>query len=207
MTARVKGRAGRYRPAAVALGLVSTASSVGFLVSCTTDSPSSGSSSFSPRATPPDTASFSGSPPSTLPSAAASALASASAAASSAAAAASSFEASVSAEVTRANQQAEAELKNVQGKGNATSDVALRGKATAQTNGLRAVLVSITNSTDQQASYAVQVDFTDSSGKVVESRFVGAPDLDPGKSAQSLVVSRLPADQNLTPSIAKAQRY
>ncbi|MET7619219.1 hypothetical protein [Streptomyces sp. NPDC005408] len=208
MTACVKDRSGGRRLAAVALTVVAAASSIAGLVSCSTGDGDSGSSSpFSPRPTPPSTASFSGTPPSSLPSAAASALASASAAASSASAAASAFEASVSAEVARANQEAAAELKKVTGKGNATSDVTLVGKPRSETGGLLAVVVRITNRTDQQAAYAVQVDFTDSTGKVVESRVVGASDLAPGKGAQPLAISRKPPDLKLTATIAKAQRY
>ncbi|WP_374104396.1 hypothetical protein [Streptomyces sp. ISL-43] len=142
-----------------------------------------------------------------MSSAAASALASASAAASSASAAASAFEASVSAETLRANEAAAAELAKVSGGGNAGADVSLRGKPRAETGGLLAVIVSITNRTDKKASYAVQVDFTDAAGKVVESRIVGGEDLAPGRLVQPLAISRKPADLNLTPRIAKAQRY
>jgi hypothetical protein len=57
------------------------------------------------------------------------------------------------------------------------------------------------------ASYAVQVDFLDDSGKVVEPRYVGAEDLEPGEKAQPLAVSRKPTEPVLTPKGAKAQRY
>ncbi|MFI1395826.1 hypothetical protein [Streptomyces sp. NPDC020681] len=207
MTPRVKGRSSTQRWATVALTLVAAASSVSALVSCSTDNGDSGSTTFTPRPTPPATESFSGTPPSALASAAESARAVASAAASSASAAASAFEASVSAEVARANAAAAEKLKNVQGSGNATADVVLTGKPRAQTGGLTAVVVNVTNSTDQVSSYAVQVDFTDSSGKAVESRTVGVENLDPGGKAQPLAISRKPADLNLTPRVAKAQRY
>ncbi|MEU9014906.1 hypothetical protein AB0D12_35210 [Streptomyces sp. NPDC048479] len=208
MTPCVKGRASTRPLAAVALTLITAASGAAVLVSCSTGNGDTGSSSpFSPRPTPPNMSAFSGTPPSALASAAASARARASAAAASASAAASAFESSVSAEVARANAAAAAELKKVQGSGNATSDVSLTGKPRAQTGGLVAAVVSITNRTDQKASYAVQVDFTNPSGKVVESRIVGAEDLDPGEKEQSIAISRKPADLNLTPRIAKAQRY
>ncbi|WP_406733013.1 hypothetical protein [Streptomyces sp. NBC_01794] len=208
MTACVKGRASRRRLATVVLTLVTAASSAAALVSCSTGNGGTGSSSpAGPRPTPPNTSSFSGKLPSALSSAAASARAKASAAASSASAAASAFEASVSAEVARANKAAAAELKKVQGSGNATSDVSLTGKPRAQTGGLVAVVVNITNRTDQKASYAVQVDFADPSGKVVESRIIGAENLDPGERAQPIAISRKPADLKLTPRVAKAQRY
>ncbi|WP_327255810.1 hypothetical protein [Streptomyces sp. NBC_01244] len=192
---------------ALALTLVTVVSGVAALASCSTGEGDQANRTFSPRPTPPDTASFSGMPPSLMSSAAASALASASAAASSASAAASAFEASVSAETLRANEAAAAVLEKVSGGGNAGADVSLRGKPRAETGGLLAVIVSITNRTDKKASYAVQVDFRDGAGKVVESRIVGAEGLEPGELAQPLAISRKPADLNLTPRIEKAQRY
>ncbi|GHB01543.1 hypothetical protein [Streptomyces chryseus] len=202
-------RSGKRRLATVTLLLVAAASAMTTLTSCGTDDDGDGarSTSFTPRPTPPDTSSFSGTPPSAHASADASVRASASAAASSASAAASSFEASVSAETARANAAATAELKKVRGGGNARSDVSLTGKPRAQTGGVLAVVVNITNRTDQQASYAVQVDFADPSGKVVETRIVGAQDLDPGEKVQPLAISRKPAEPVLAPRIAKAQRY
>ncbi|MFI9150575.1 hypothetical protein [Streptomyces sp. NPDC053367] len=159
----------------------------------------------------PATASFSGLPPSALASQAASAIASAhasaSAAASSASARASAFEASVDAEVARAGAAAEKALKNVEGRGNALSEVGMKGLPRNETSGLLAVLVTITNKTGSKASYAVQIDFEDPSGKVVETRFVGAEDLDPGERQQPVAFSRQPADAQLTPRLAKAQRY
>jgi hypothetical protein len=204
-----KGRAGRPRPAALAL-LAAAATASLALVSCSSDDNGGSSPSTTGPATP-DTASFSGTPPSALKSKAASAVASAraslSAAASSASAAASSFEASVSAEAARAGKAAQTELKKVDGQGNAMSEVAITGKPRSATGGLLAVLVTITNKTAKTASYAVQVDFLDSSGKVVETRYVGAEDLAPGDQAQPLAISRKPAEPVLTPELAKAQRY
>jgi hypothetical protein len=95
----------------------------------------------------------------------------------------------------------------VRGSGNAMSDVSMTGLPRAQTGGLLAVLVTITNKTDHKASYAVQIDFEDAEGKVVETRYVGAENLDPGKRAQPIAVSRQPAEPKLTPRLAKAQRY
>jgi hypothetical protein len=197
----------RAHPAALVLAVV--AASTVTLVSCGNDNGSSAGSSS--QVSTPDTASFSGMTPSPLKSAASSAVASAraaaSAAASSASAAASSFEASVSAEVARASKDAQNELKDVKGQGNAMSEVAMTGKPRAQTSGLLAVVVNITNKTDKKASYAVQVDFLDSSGKVVETRYVGAENLAPGAKAQPVAISTKPPEPVLTPKLAKAQRY
>ncbi|MGI5460464.1 FxLYD domain-containing protein [Streptomyces sp. CA-249302] len=195
----------------VSLALAVTLAAGLLVVSCGNDDDSGGSNSPSARPTAPDTASFSGNTPSALESKAASAVASAraaaSAAAASASAAAASFEASVSAEVERADQAAQSELKNVQGQGNAMSEVAMTGKPRSQTGGLLAVVVTITNKTDKKASYAVQVDFLDSSGKAVETRYVGAENLEPGEKAQPLAISRKPPEPVLTPKLVKAQRY
>lgn len=201
----------RRRSMTAVLAVLAAATSAAALVSCGTDNGNNSSSSVSPRATPPNTASFSGTPPSAMASAAKSAIASAkaeaSAAASSASARASEFEASVSAEVERANAAAASELMKVEGKGNATADVALTGKPRSQTGGVFAVVVNITNRTDKKASYAVQVDFKDTDGKVVETRYVGAENLDPGERAQPLAISRKPPEMKLTAKVAKAQRY
>ncbi|MEV8086007.1 hypothetical protein [Streptomyces nigra] len=177
------------------------------LTGCGGDDDGDGSASARPTPTPPDTASFSGSPAPGLSSLEASARERASAAASSASARASAFEASVSAELQRANDAAQERLKDVDGRGNATADVALTGKPRADTGDLLAVVVAITNRTDETASYAVQVDFRDPDGKVVETRFVGAEDLEPGERAEPVAISRKPPEPRLTAEIAKAQRY
>ncbi|AYC36799.1 MULTISPECIES: FxLYD domain-containing protein [Streptomyces] len=194
---------GRSRIAALAVALAAVSTLA--LAACSDDSGDSSSSSATPTA--PDTASFSGNAASALASVEASVRAKASERAASASAAASSFEASVSAETERANEAARTELAKVDGQGNAMSEVTMTGKPRSTTGGLLAVVVTITNKTDRTASYAVQVDFLDSSGKTVETRYVGAEDLKPGEKAQPLAVSRKPAEPVLTPKLAKAQRY
>ncbi|MEV6168556.1 hypothetical protein AB0L99_10085 [Streptomyces sp. NPDC051954] len=198
----------RRRVATSLTALVAAAACAATLASCSDDNDDAGSdTTVSARPSAPDTASFSGTLPSSVESLAESARAAASAVASSASARASEFEASVSAEVERANQAAERELKDVQGRGNATADVSLTGKPRSETGGLLAVVVNIRNSTDSAASYAVQVDFRNPDGKVVETRFVGAEDLEAGGRAQPLAISRKPPEPVLTAEIAKAQRY
>ncbi|WP_430377345.1 FxLYD domain-containing protein [Streptomyces sp. B1-3] len=194
---------GRSRIAALAVALAAVSTLA--LAACGDDSGDSSTSSATPSA--PDTASFSGNAASALASVEASVRAKASERAASASAAASSFEASVSAETERANEAARTELSKVDGQGNAMSEVTMTGKPRSTTGGLLAVVVTITNKTDRTASYAVQVDFLDSSGKTVETRYVGAEDLKPGEKAQPLAVSRKPAEPVLTPKLAKAQRY
>ncbi|MFD9460665.1 hypothetical protein [Streptomyces sp. NPDC060027] len=201
---------GRSGPRRIAV-LLSAIACGSVLVSCSSDSGDGGSGSASPRPTPPNASNFTGTPPSAIASAASSIIESATGRASSAAASvsarASEFAASVSADTARAAVTAEKQLKDVKGSGNATSDVSMTGLPTAETGGLRAVVVTITNKTDKTASYAVQVDFKNPDGKVVETSFVGKENLEPGKKAQPVVISRQPAEPQLTPVLAKAQRY
>lgn len=198
----------RARAGTAVAGLLLAAAVAAALVSCGGDGDGDGgAASVRPTPSGPYTASFSGTPASALASLEESARARASAAASSASARASEFEASVSAEVARANAEAQRRLEDIGGRGNALADVSLTGKPRAETGGLLAVVVNITNRTDETASYAVRVDFRDSDGKVVETRFVGAEDLAPGAREQPLAITRTPAGQQLTAEIAKAQRY
>ncbi|SEB58470.1 hypothetical protein [Streptomyces sp. TLI_105] len=180
------------------------------VVACGSDGDTSGPS-FSERPTPPLTDSFSGMPPSALASSASEAVESARASASSAAASASAREASrkasIGAEIERSRRKAQDALKDVQGRGNALDEVALTGKPRADTGGVTTAVVTITNKTQSTASYAVQVDFVDSAGKVVETQFVGEEDLAPGRRRQPLVISRQPPEPVLTARLAKAQRY
>ncbi|MFJ9174568.1 hypothetical protein [Streptomyces sp. NPDC102360] len=177
------------------------------LAACGSGNENDTGASASASASSPDASRFSGTPPSALASKKASIKASTSAAAKSASARASSFEASVSADVERKRQEFTKQLDKVDGQGNAVRDVELTGKRLADTKGVRAVVVHITNTTDKTASYAVQVDFSDSDGKVVETKVVGAKDLKAGDRAQPLAISTKPPEPHLKASVAKAQRY
>ncbi|MEU6846073.1 hypothetical protein ABZ930_29785 [Streptomyces sp. NPDC046716] len=195
---------------AVALA-VCTATGILALAACGGDRDDSGGASSSPRATSPNASNFSGEPPSALASSAASKKAevkeSASEAAASASQRAHDFEASVSAEVERSRQEFTRELDKADGKGNAMDSVSLTGKPLAETDNVRALVVNITNKTDEKASYAVRVDFSDADGKVVESTVVGAKDLAAGDRAQPLAISTKPPEPHLTAKVAQAQRY
>ncbi|MFJ9821366.1 hypothetical protein ACIRU3_40155 [Streptomyces sp. NPDC101151] len=200
-------RSSRCRLAAAALTCAVAASA---LAGCGNGDNGTGSTA-SGTPTAPDTSSFSGTMPSALASSASAAIssahASASAAASSASARASEFEASVSAESARRTAAAQQELKDVKGSGNALSEVGMTGMPMAQTGGVLAVLVTITNKTSSTASYAVQIDFEDADHHVVETRYTGAENLKPGKKEQPIVFSHEPSEPRLTPRLAKAQRY
>ncbi|MGW5863028.1 hypothetical protein ACWFRJ_12745 [Streptomyces sp. NPDC055239] len=197
-----------------ALTLAATVTAAAALVSCSTDSdaPSAeGSRKVSERPTAPDSSSFSQKTASPMESkaseAAESARASASEAQASASERADEFEASVSADTERANQAAKNALKDVDGRGNAMSDVSMTGKPRSDTGGVLASVVTFTNRTDKTADFAVQVDFRDSSGKTVETRYVGTENLEPGKRAQRYAISHEPPEPKLSAKLVKAQRY
>ncbi|MET9499236.1 hypothetical protein [Streptomyces sp. NPDC006552] len=179
------------------------------LTACGDDS--DGGAGTSPRPSAPESSRFSGEPPSAMASGAASKKAeasrSASAAAESASERAHDFEASVAADVERNRQEFTEQLAAADGRGNAIKDVSLTGKPLKETDNVRALVVNITNTTDATASFAVQVDFQDSDGKVVESKVVGAKELKAGDRAQPLAISSKPPQPHLTAKIAKAQRY
>ncbi|MCC9306785.1 hypothetical protein LN042_06640 [Kitasatospora sp. RB6PN24] len=168
---------------------------------------SSSSTSSSPSPSAPVTGSFSGSVPSALQSRASAGLSSASIASASLTARASAFASSASAEVTRQQAAYQSALANVSGSGNAVGDVTLTGVPLAQAGGLNAVIVNITNSTGSATSYAVQIDWKDSAGNVVDSDVVGAENLAAGGHASPTAFSRKDVGTALTPVVAKAQRY
>ncbi|MHA6761105.1 hypothetical protein [Streptacidiphilus sp. PAMC 29251] len=177
------------------------------LAACGSSSTSANLSSASTPSFSPNPQSFSGQPPSALASLASSGQAAASAAAASASAAASAFEASVSAESGRATAAAKAELAKVSGQGNAVAEVGLTGLNRSRTGGLNAVVVNITNRSGATASYAVKINFEDSTGKVVDSTVVGTENLAAGQKAQPVGFSTKPSEQALIPRVAQAQRY
>jgi hypothetical protein len=200
--------AGRRLRSLTAAALVATAAGgLALLSACDSSSGGSSSGATTTPGGPPTTGNFSGTLPSALDSLASAAQQTASAAQSSAKAAASSFAASVEAALGGSAAEAKSELAAVKGQGNAVKDVSLTGFPKAGTAGLNAVLVSITNSGAKKASYAVKVEFADSSGAVVDSTIVGARDVEPGKRAQPIAFSTKDPEKTLFPRVAQAQRY
>jgi hypothetical protein len=203
-TATSAGR--RLRSLTAAVLVATAAGGLALLSACDSSSDSSSSGATTPGG-PPSTGNFSGTLPSALDSLVSAAQQTASAAQSSAKAAASSFAASVEAALGGSAAEAKSELAAVKGQGNAVKDVSLTGFPKAGIGGLNAVLVSITNSGDKKASYAVKVEFADSSGAVVDSTIVGARDVEPGKRAQPIAFSTKDPEKTLFPRVAQAQRY
>jgi hypothetical protein len=116
------------------------------------------------------------------------------------------FEASVSADEARIRASASAALRDVSGQGNAMADVSQSGVPTSRTKGKRVALVKITNSTQEKAFYAVQVDFVDASGKVVDSVTVGVENVEPGQKVERYAISEKASGAKTFPKIAKAER-
>ncbi|MEW2620764.1 FxLYD domain-containing protein [Streptomyces sp. NPDC048106] len=205
------GRRLRYRSASVAAAAALATAGTATLAACGGGNNNGGGATPTARPSPPATASFTGTPPSPLSSAASSAIASARASASAAAASASAradeFEASVAAAAERANQKAHERLAKVQGRGNAASDVSLSGIPRAEIGDLQAAHVNIHNSSDRTADFAVQVDFRDADGKVVETRYVGAENVRAGQTVHVYAISHQPPQPHLNPVVAKAERY
>ncbi|MEV7026985.1 hypothetical protein [Kitasatospora sp. NPDC093558] len=153
------------------------------------------------------------------PSAAASATAGASAspsetgspspgpeAAASSAAAAASFAASVAARQVISLDKAVSALALAENGGNALGAVTVTGVPLADTGGLPAVVVTIRNGGLDTASYAVQVDFTDTNGKTVDSTVVGAENLPRDEEASPVAFSSH-TEQRLLPVVVRAVRY
>ncbi|MFD9130814.1 hypothetical protein, partial [Kitasatospora sp. NPDC059571] len=144
--------------------------------------------------------------PPSVPGAPTARPASAPAAAASVESRAAAFESSVSAQVSMARAQASATLAAATGTGNALSDVQITGLPTTATDGFPAAVLTITNSTSAAASYAVQVDFTDSSGATVETVVVGTRDVGPGERRTVLAHGDKQV-QTANAKVVRAQRY
>ncbi|WP_042377201.1 hypothetical protein [Streptacidiphilus melanogenes] len=177
------------------------------LSACTSSATGNFSGSTVMTTQPPNTGNFSGNAPSALQSLASAGQASAASVSASNAARASAFASSVAAESARTQAAYQAALKNVTGRGNAFSDVFLTGLPKTQTGGLHAAIVNITNHGTAAASFAVQVDWTDTSGHVVDSGVVGTEHLAPNGKATPVAFSTKDADLTLVPVVAKAQSF
>lgn len=156
---------------------------------------------------PPTTGNFSGTAPSALQSLQSAGQASAASASASNAARASAFASSAAAEAASAKAAYQAALAPVTGRGDAVAEVFLTGVPKAQSGGLHAAIVNITNRTGSTASYAVQIDWNDTSGHTVDTYVTGTQNLAPGAKATPVAFSGKDADLTLIPVVAKAQRF
>ncbi|MFH9354629.1 hypothetical protein [Kitasatospora sp. NPDC017646] len=87
------------------------------------------------------------------------------------------------------------------------SDVTITGLPKAQAAGFNAALVTVVNSTRATASYAIKVEFSDESGKVVDTTFLNVKDLAAGATATPTAFSPLDRDQALLSRVVQTQRY
>ncbi|MQS10958.1 hypothetical protein F7Q99_01345 [Streptomyces kaniharaensis] len=188
------------RAAGLAAGLAAGA----VLVACSSSSTnaaivrtSSPTPSESASAAPSESASASAA---ASPSALASALASA-------AASAAAFAASADAQQVMVHDKAASVLAQEPDGGNALGSVTLTEVPREASGGLPAVFVTIENTGIDTASYAVQVDFTDTSGNTVDSAVVGAEHIPRDGQATPVAFSRRPTDERLLPVVVKAVRY
>lgn len=117
-----------------------------------------------------------------------------------------SLEASVSAELERVRAEATEILEGADGRGNAVQDVSVTGQPVTASETFRSALVRVTNSTDQEAFYAVRVEFVDANGKVLDSVVVGFEDAPPGRTVSKQAASRKAAGVKTFPRIAQAER-
>ncbi|MFI6555758.1 hypothetical protein ACWGBY_07135 [Streptomyces griseus] len=117
-----------------------------------------------------------------------------------------SFAASVSAESERVRQEAAKRLDEVEGRGNAVGDVSVNGLPVTASEGVRSVLVRVTNPTDKAAFYAVKVEFVDAEDKVLDTVVVGVEDAPPDRTVNVQANSRKAAGVKTFPRVAQAER-
>ncbi|WP_328908391.1 hypothetical protein OG230_02010 [Streptomyces sp. NBC_00234] len=117
-----------------------------------------------------------------------------------------SLEASVSAELERVRAEATELLEGADGRGNAVQDVSVTGQPVSASETFRSALVRVTNSTDQEAFYAVRVEFVDANGDVLDSAVVGFEDAPPGRTVSKQATSRKAAGVKTFPRVAQAER-
>ncbi|MEU9079818.1 hypothetical protein ACFYUY_30115 [Kitasatospora sp. NPDC004745] len=192
------------RPRRRAAALVAVLAAAGVLAACSSSSTNPSITASGPA--PSESVAAAEGTPSPSPTAAESPSAAATADASAAAAAA-SFAASVSAQQTVTGAKAATVLAALPGGGNAIGSVTVDEVPLRDSGGLPAAVVTVENGGLNPASYAVQVDFTDTSGKTVDSAMVGVEALPAGEQASSIAFSRTPAQQRLLPVVVKAYSY
>lgn len=117
-----------------------------------------------------------------------------------------SNEASVSVELERVRAEAAEVLEGAEGKGNAVKDVSVTGRPVTEGEDFRSALVRVTNSTQDEAFYAVRVEFVDAEGKVLDSVVLGFEDAPPGRTVSKQASSRKAAGVTTFPRIAQAER-
>lgn len=198
-TSRRQGRRPRLRPRRRAAALLAALAAAGVLAACSSSSTNPSVAASAPAPSESATASEGTASPSPAGSPSAAPTADASVAA--------SFAASVSAQEAQTQAKAASVLADLPGGGNALDSVTLAPVPLSDSGGLPAVVATIENQGINAASYAVQVDFTDTAGRAVDSTVVGAEHVPVGEQAAPIAFSRTPAQQRLLPVVVKAVRY
>lgn len=117
-----------------------------------------------------------------------------------------SKEASVSADIARVRAEAAKVLAGADGRGNAVKDVSVTGRPVTEGEDFRSALVRVTNPTEEEAFYAVRVEFVDADDKVLDSVVLGFEDVAPGSTVSMQANSRKAAGVTTFPRIAQAER-
>jgi hypothetical protein len=127
-------------------------------------------------------------------------------AASKAASAAASLASEAGAALASATAEAGRKLDEIKGGVNAKGDVKL-GSVSTDADGRKAVQVTVTNSTSKSRAYAVQVDFRDSGGNLLDTVVVTVDDVAAGVSKNATALSHRKLSGDVTADAARTVRY
>ncbi|MFC4501434.1 MULTISPECIES: hypothetical protein [Streptomyces] len=144
--------------------------------------------------------------PSSVSSAASRAASAAESLAREATGAASSLASEASSAFASATAEAGRRLDDIQNGTDVTSDVRL-GTPGRDSDGRAAVEVTVSNSADSSKSFAVEVDFTDASGKRVDAAVVTVSDVPAGKTGTGTARSNRDLSGEVKAQVARAVRY
>lgn len=105
-----------------------------------------------------------------------------------------------------ASAEADRELDEIKGGVDAQSEVSLGDPATGK-DGRTAVDVEVRNTTDTTKSFAVQVDFTDSGGRLHDAVVVTVADVAAGRTGKGTARSAHDLSGDVGAKVARAVRY
>ncbi|WP_265568349.1 hypothetical protein [Streptomyces hygroscopicus] len=123
-----------------------------------------------------------------------------------AASAASSLASQAGSALASATAEAGRRLAGIKGAVNAKGEVKL-GTVTSDAAGHKVVPVTVTNSTSKTRTYAVQVDFRDSGGNLLDTVVVTVDNVAAGASKNATATSNRALSGNVTVDVARAVRY
>ncbi|GLP65913.1 hypothetical protein TUSST3_25330 [Streptomyces sp. TUS-ST3] len=108
--------------------------------------------------------------------------------------------------VSSATAEAGRRFDDIKNGVDAKADVRLGTPATAS-DGRTTVAVTATNSADSSKSFAVQVDFTDKNGKLLDAVVVTVPDVPAGGSGKGTARSTHDLSGDVRAKVSRAVRY